>query len=164
MGTEVKISDPVVSYRETVSAESSQQCLSKSPNKHNRLYLSASPLESGVAEDVEEGRLNPRDDAKVRSGKFVTVMPSLRPISYAARLAHSSRASSVLDWTCERNRSLGHSKIVPSFRHEGNTSCSFVYLVLICAPGVFTKWFLSFVSPHSSASHGCLLYTEQAWH
>lgn len=65
MGTEVKISDPVVSYRETVSAESSQQCLSKSPNKHNRLYLSACPLEQGIPEDVEEGRLNPRDDAKV---------------------------------------------------------------------------------------------------
>lgn len=64
-GTDVKISEPVVSYRETVSAESSQQCLSKSPNKHNRLYLSACPLESGIPEDVEEGRLNPRDDAKV---------------------------------------------------------------------------------------------------
>lgn len=65
-GTDVKISEPVVSYRETVSAESSTQCLSKSPNKHNRLYLSACPLESGIPEDVEEGRLNPRDDAKVR--------------------------------------------------------------------------------------------------
>lgn len=64
-GTDVKISEPVVSYRETVSAESSTQCLSKSPNKHNRLYLSACPLESGIPEDVEEGRLNPRDDAKV---------------------------------------------------------------------------------------------------
>lgn len=64
-GTEVKISEPVVSYRETVSAESSTQCLSKSPNKHNRLYLSACPLETGIPEDVEEGRLNPRDDAKV---------------------------------------------------------------------------------------------------
>lgn len=68
MGTEVKISDPVVSYRETVSAESSQQCLSKSPNKHNRLYAVASPLEQGVPEDVEGGRLNPRDDAKVCKG------------------------------------------------------------------------------------------------
>lgn len=65
MGTEVKISDPVVSYRETVSAESSQQCLSKSPNKHNRLYCVAVPLEQGVPEDVEEGKLNPRDEAKV---------------------------------------------------------------------------------------------------
>ena len=32
----LKKSDPVVSYRETVSEESSQMCLSKSPNKHNR--------------------------------------------------------------------------------------------------------------------------------
>ena len=32
----IKQSDPVVSYRETVSEESSQMCLSKSPNKHNR--------------------------------------------------------------------------------------------------------------------------------
>lgn len=71
MGTDVKISEPVVSYRETVSAESSQQCLSKSPNKHNRLYLSACPLESGIPEDVEEGRLNPRDDAKVCVCVFV---------------------------------------------------------------------------------------------
>ncbi|KAG9469527.1 hypothetical protein GDO78_020306 [Eleutherodactylus coqui] len=32
----IKKSDPVVSYRETESEESSQLCLSKSPNKHNR--------------------------------------------------------------------------------------------------------------------------------
>merc|ERR1711970_1346648 len=34
---DLKESDPVVSYRETVSEESNQMCLSKSPNKHNRL-------------------------------------------------------------------------------------------------------------------------------
>merc|ERR1711865_622277 len=31
--------EPVVSYRETVTEESSQICLAKSPNKHNRLYV-----------------------------------------------------------------------------------------------------------------------------
>merc|ERR1719321_1006137 len=31
--------DPVVSYRETCAEMSSQTCLSKSPNKHNRLYF-----------------------------------------------------------------------------------------------------------------------------
>ena len=36
---EIKKSDPVVTYKETVTAESSQVCLSKSPNKHNRLYV-----------------------------------------------------------------------------------------------------------------------------
>merc|ERR1712241_543686 len=34
-------SDPIVSYRETVSEESNQTCLSKSPNKHNRLFMKA---------------------------------------------------------------------------------------------------------------------------
>merc|ERR1711970_1375204 len=37
----LKKSDPVVSYRETVSEESNQMCLSKSPNKHNRLFMKA---------------------------------------------------------------------------------------------------------------------------
>merc|ERR1719311_1900931 len=38
------MSDPVVSYRETVACRSTQTCLAKSPNKHNRLYVEAEPL------------------------------------------------------------------------------------------------------------------------
>ena len=38
-GAEIRISDPVVSFRETVAAMSDHICMSKSPNKHNRLYL-----------------------------------------------------------------------------------------------------------------------------
>ena len=37
-GTEIRVSDPVVSYRESVADKSNQTCLSKSPNKHNRLF------------------------------------------------------------------------------------------------------------------------------
>merc|ERR1719224_256860 len=37
-GAPIVISDPVVSYRETVTAESSRIVMSKSPNKHNRIY------------------------------------------------------------------------------------------------------------------------------
>merc|ERR1719324_833978 len=39
------MSDPVVSYRETVAQESNQTCLSKSPNKHNRLYVVADKIQ-----------------------------------------------------------------------------------------------------------------------
>merc|ERR1711872_1171204 len=49
----LKKSDPVVSYRESVSAESNQVCLSKSPNKHNRLYMIAKPMPDGLAEDID---------------------------------------------------------------------------------------------------------------
>mmetsp|Transcript_3502 Transcript_3502/g.2071 ORF Transcript_3502/g.2071 Transcript_3502/m.2071 type:complete len:115 (+) Transcript_3502:1192-1536(+) len=41
---EIIQSDPVVTYRETVSEPSRQVCLAKSPNKHNRLWCTAEPL------------------------------------------------------------------------------------------------------------------------
>lgn len=37
--------DPVVSYRETVTEESDRVCMSKSPNKHNRLYAKGVPID-----------------------------------------------------------------------------------------------------------------------
>merc|ERR1712196_672304 len=43
-GTPIVKGDPVVSFRETVTEESDRMCLSKSPNKHNRLYMRAQPL------------------------------------------------------------------------------------------------------------------------
>ncbi len=50
----IKKSDPVVSYRETVSEDSDRMCLSKSPNKHNRLFLKAAPLPDGLADDIDK--------------------------------------------------------------------------------------------------------------
>lgn len=49
----IKVSEPVVSYRETVSEESDRMCLSKSPNKHNRLFMKARPFPDDLADDVE---------------------------------------------------------------------------------------------------------------
>ena len=40
---EITKSDPVVPYKETVTTKSSQVCMAKSPNKHNRLYVIAEP-------------------------------------------------------------------------------------------------------------------------
>jgi len=65
-GIPLKKSDPVVSYRETVSEESSEVCLSKSPNKHNRLYMTAGPLPDGLAAAIEDGKVTPRDEPKAR--------------------------------------------------------------------------------------------------
>ena len=79
-------SDPVVSYRETVTDESSVTCLSKSPNKvstnrnltdiywyfqHNRLYMKAQPFPEGLAEEIEDKKITPRDDPKVR-GRYLS--------------------------------------------------------------------------------------------
>merc|ERR1712168_1510812 len=63
----IKKSDPVVSYRETVSEESSQVCLSKSPNKHNRIFMTAKPMPDGLAEDIDKGEVTPRGEFKTRA-------------------------------------------------------------------------------------------------
>jgi elongation factor 2 len=66
----LKTSDPVVSYRETVSAESDRTCLSKSPNKHNRLFLKCEPMDENLSKEIEDGTVNPRDDPKIR-GRYI---------------------------------------------------------------------------------------------
>uniref|UniRef100_A0A9J8AP00 Eukaryotic translation elongation factor 2, like 2 n=3 Tax=Cyprinus carpio TaxID=7962 RepID=A0A9J8AP00_CYPCA len=63
----LKKSDPVVSYRETVSDESDQVCLSKSPNKHNRLYMKSRPFPDGLAEDIDKGDVTARQELKQRA-------------------------------------------------------------------------------------------------
>ena len=67
-GIPLNKSPPVVSYRETVCEESSQVCLSKSPNKHNRLYLKAKPMPDGLPEDIDKGEV---------SGSCLTIAVSL---------------------------------------------------------------------------------------
>jgi len=66
-GIELKTSDPVVSYRESVSETSTEICLSKSPNKHNRMYVTAEPLKSGIAEEIDAGTITDKDDPKARA-------------------------------------------------------------------------------------------------
>merc|ERR1719231_1196549 len=72
-GAPIVISDPVVSYRETCTEESSRTVMSKSPNKHNRLYVKALPLGYGnddaqtpLAEAIENGDIT-ADQARRRA-------------------------------------------------------------------------------------------------
>jgi len=66
-GIPLKKSDPVVSYRETVKEHSSQTCLSKSPNKHNRLFFTAENMPDGLAEDIDDGKVTARQEFKERA-------------------------------------------------------------------------------------------------
>jgi len=66
-GAPIIVSEPVVSFRETVTTDSSETCLSKSPNKHNRLYVIATPLAEGLPEKIDAGKITPKDDPKTRA-------------------------------------------------------------------------------------------------
>lgn len=64
-GAPIRVSDPVVSYRETVTDKSNVTCLSKSPNKHNRIYMEAEPMPLELQMEIEEGKIIPAPkDAK----------------------------------------------------------------------------------------------------
>eukprot|EP00794_Sanderia_malayensis_P009989 gene9989-11010_t len=63
----IKKSEPVVSYRETVQEVSDRTCLSKSPNKHNRLFMTAGNFPDGLAEDIDKGEIYPRQESKARA-------------------------------------------------------------------------------------------------
>merc|ERR1719197_1315810 len=67
---EFTVSDPVVSYRETVTQYSDVTCLAKSPNKHNRLYFTAEPMSDELCTAIEDGKAGPKAEAKERARLF----------------------------------------------------------------------------------------------
>lgn len=66
---EIKVSDPTVRFAETVVETSAIKCYAQTPNKKNKLTIIAEPLEKGIAEDIDSGRLDvhlpPRELSKI---------------------------------------------------------------------------------------------------
>ena len=54
-----------------MTAESIQTCLSKSPNKHNRLFMKAVNFPNGLAEDIDDGKVTPKQEFKTRARYLV---------------------------------------------------------------------------------------------
>lgn len=67
---EIKVSDPVVRFCETVVETSAVKCYADTPNKKNKLTMIAEPLEKGISEDIESGRINIRMPPKQLGGHF----------------------------------------------------------------------------------------------
>ena len=63
-------SEPIVTFKETVTAESYKECMSKSPNKHNRVHAKGEPLVEELSVAIEKGKVSPKDEPKVRA-KFM---------------------------------------------------------------------------------------------
>ncbi|KDQ31303.1 hypothetical protein PLEOSDRAFT_1102276 [Pleurotus ostreatus PC15] len=67
---EIKVSDPVTKFCETVLETSALKCYADTPNKKNRITMIAEPLERGIAEDLERGRVTMRMTPKERGTFF----------------------------------------------------------------------------------------------
>jgi elongation factor 2 len=64
-------SDPVVTYKETMTSESSQSAMTKSQNKHNRLTGTAFPLHELLPDLIENGEIDASQDPKIRGKRLV---------------------------------------------------------------------------------------------
>lgn len=66
---ELKVSDPVTRFCETVVETSAIQCYAMTPNKKNKITMVAEPLDQGIAEDIESGKVSIKDPIR-KTGKF----------------------------------------------------------------------------------------------
>jgi len=66
---EVKVSDPVTRFAETVVETSAIKCYALTPNKKSKLTMVAEPLDPGIAEDIESGAVRIGDPVR-KVGKF----------------------------------------------------------------------------------------------
>lgn len=66
---ELKVSDPVTRFCETVVETSAIMCYAITPNKKNKITMIAEPLEDGIAEDIEGGKVSIKDPIR-KVGQF----------------------------------------------------------------------------------------------
>jgi len=66
-GAPIKVSEPVVSFCETVGGKTELTCISKSPNKHNRIYMECEPLAESLCKAIDKNEVSPEQELKVRA-------------------------------------------------------------------------------------------------
>ena len=73
-GVEIKVSPPIVVYRECVSGKTPQPFEGKSPNKHNKFYVTAEILPDNFVQAIKEGKII-NSQGKIKDIK--ALMPTL---------------------------------------------------------------------------------------
>jgi len=99
----IKKSNPVVPYRETVTEVSSMVALSKSPNKHNRLYMTAEPISTELCDAIDNKEVHQEMDEKIRA-KYLAEhhewdVTEARKIWAFGQASTSSNANIIVDGT-----------------------------------------------------------------
>jgi len=69
-GAAIEVGRPVVSFNETVAIATPQDIISKSPNKHNRIFMRAEPLGEDLCKACDEKEITPDMDKKLRARKM----------------------------------------------------------------------------------------------
>lgn len=68
---EIIRSDPVVTYKECITEKTTEACMSKSQNKHNKIHGSAEPLAEELPNLIENNEISASQDVKERAKRLV---------------------------------------------------------------------------------------------
>ena len=68
-GVEIETSEPIVVYRETVAGKIENPVEGKSPNKHNRFYITVEPLDKSLYDAIDEGTIK---EGRVKGKEMAT--------------------------------------------------------------------------------------------
>ena len=63
---DIVTSEPLINYRETVKA-GCEPIMSKSPNRHNKLFMKVEPLEPAIGDMLRSGQISEMKDKKEMS-------------------------------------------------------------------------------------------------
>lgn len=66
-GAPIKVSDPVVSFNETILGSSSQTVVTKSSNAHNRIYATSQPIAEELIKALDSGEISAEQETKQRA-------------------------------------------------------------------------------------------------
>lgn len=67
---DIIVSNPIVSYRETITTDVIEPLMTKSANKHNRIFATAAPLQDKLVSLIESGEIDPKGDQKIRAERL----------------------------------------------------------------------------------------------
>jgi len=84
-GIKVKTSSPIVVYRETIQKKNPVPYEGKSPNKHNKLYFTVSPLSEAELEAIKEGKI-PEGRVKKQNDQLTE---ALRELGWDTKVSRS---------------------------------------------------------------------------
>jgi len=75
-GAEIKVSEPIVSYAETIAGATGSDgihpsiCAARSPNKQNSIFMNAKPLHPDLCKLIEKGDILPTDNPRSRARRL----------------------------------------------------------------------------------------------
>ncbi|CRG99590.1 U5 small nuclear ribonuclear protein, putative [Plasmodium relictum] len=74
---EIKVSDPVVQFNETIIETSALNCFAETPNKKNKIYMIAEPLQKDLMDDIVQGLVHLNKNQNINIDEYLDAVDNL---------------------------------------------------------------------------------------